>query len=75
MQAMTKEEARNFRDRWRMVNEVISREIRNATPELRLQRLRTVFASAHRFSAKHRSVDEDDGVRVRWNLLKDRLHV
>jgi len=75
MQTMTKDEARNFKDRWRMVNELTSREIRNATPEIRLQRLRTVFASVQLFPAKHRSIEEDERVRVRWNQLKDRLHV
>ena len=70
---MTREEALQFKERWRIADERIIQEIRNAEPEVRLKQLRTMFASASLFNRPDLS-SEEEAVRARWCLLKDRLH-
>lgn len=72
---MTKEEARDFKDRWRLVNEFIADEIRNTPPETRLLQLRTMFASAHSIRRTSEATAEEDEIRNRWQLLKQRTDV
>jgi hypothetical protein len=70
---MTKQEALEYRQRWHLVNDFIIEEIRNTKPEVKLEQLRTMFASAPLFHWPDSSA-EDEAVRERWRLLKDRLH-
>ena len=70
---MTKEEALELRQRWQLVNDFTIEEIRNTKPEVKLEQLRTLFASAYLFHWPDSS-EEDEAVRDRWQLLKDRLH-
>ncbi len=70
---MTTEEAREFKERWRLANDFIAEEVRNTPAEIKLQQLSAVFNSSRLF----RRIDdptEDDKVRARWCKIKDKLH-
>jgi hypothetical protein len=73
MAMMSREEAREFKTRWRLVNEFIAAEIRNTPPEIKLKQLCTMFNSAYLFRDTDTS-EEIEEVRSRWKLLKERLH-
>jgi hypothetical protein len=67
---MSKQEARDFRERWKFVNAFIADEIRNTSPDVKLQQLRTVFdLSLFRQNEKSKQVEE---VRARWIQLKSK---
>ena len=66
---MTREEARAFKARWKFVNSYIAEEVRNTSPDVKLQQLRTVFNSAHLFQPAETNKEVDE-VRARWILLK-----
>lgn len=70
---MTTEEAREFKERWRLANNFIAEEVRNTPAEIKLQQLITLFNSSGLF----RQIDdptEDDNVRARWCRIKAKLH-
>lgn len=73
MRPMSREEAREFKARWEFINSFISEEIRNTSPDVKLQQLRTVFNSAHLFQPSETSKELDE-VRARWILLKSKSH-
>lgn len=70
---MSREEALEFKARWTLINSFISEEIRNTSPDIKLQQLRTVFNSAHLFQPDERGKELDE-VRARWILLKSKAH-
>ncbi|MFQ5491513.1 MAG: hypothetical protein ACE5GE_12395 [Phycisphaerae bacterium] len=67
---MTKEEARAWRERWRLVNERDAEHARAATPWMRLRDLEVLFAFAR---AIKNPIDEPSvlQVRARWARLKE----
>jgi hypothetical protein len=68
---MSREDACEFKARWKFINSYISEEIRNTPPDVKLPQLRTVFNSAPLFQpGESKEVEE---VRARWILLKQRL--
>lgn len=71
---MTKEDALAFKQRWQFVNAFIADEIRTTSPEVRLQQLRTMIATALRLSPSSSTINATDEVRERWLRLKDQLH-
>lgn len=66
---MSKQQGREFRQRWEFLNAYVTEEIKNTPPEIKLQQLRTVFNSAHLFRRGERAKAVDE-VRARWRLLK-----
>lgn len=70
---MTREEAREFKARWKFINSYLSEEIRNTSPDVKLQQLRTIFNSAHLFQPAETNKEVDE-VRARWILLKSKSH-
>lgn len=73
---MTKEEARLFAVRWRLVNEATNEEVRRMTPTLKLHQL-GVMVSAYRslFKRNEALVDnEQQQVRERWRRLREKLN-
>ena len=70
---MSREEAREFKARWEFVNSFILEEIRNTSPDIKLQQLRTIFNSAHLFRPADTSKEVDE-VRARWILIKSKSH-
>lgn len=68
---MSKEQAREFKERWNFINAFIADEIRNTPPDVKLQQLRTVFDST-RLLGQDETTKEVDGVRARWILIKNK---
>jgi hypothetical protein len=68
MKSITKQEAHEFKDRWKFVNNFIAHQIRNTPAETKLQQLSSMF-----IIGQSRSPDflaEEQEVRNRWRLLK-----
>ena len=71
--AMTKEEALQFVERWRVVNGVISEEIRTTPPDVKARQIAAMFQAAKALSLN--LPEDDDQVVERWRLLKEPYHV
>lgn len=70
MKSITKQQAHEFKARWKLVNDFIAQEIRNTPPEIKLQKLSALF-----IVGKSRSpafLAEEQEVRDRWCLLKQK---
>ncbi len=72
---MTKEEAREFKERWRLVNEATIEEARNTPPSVKLQQLALMYEAAKRFGWIEKLREGEEEVHERWRLLKERMHV
>ena len=73
MKSMTKQEAQEFKERWKFVNDFIAHETRNTPGEIKLQQLSAMF-----IIGKSRSpafLAEEQEVRNRWRLLKQKANV
>ena len=73
MRSITKHEAQQFKERWKFVNDFIAQQIRNTPSEIKLDQLSAVFIVGQRRSSE--SLAEEQEVRNRWSLLKQRTHV
>lgn len=74
MTAMTKEEGRLFKERWRLVNEFTNEEARRKDVMQRLQELEALHAFAQEIDWANRET-EVEVVRARWNRLREKLGV
>jgi len=70
---MSKQEGREFKRRWEFINRFLANEIRNTSPQRKLQQIQTIFNSAGRFHQTE-SAKEVDEVRARWIRLKKETH-
>lgn len=73
MKTITKQEAQEFKDRWKFVNDFIARQIRNTPAEIKLQQLSAMFIIGQNRSPAF--VAEEQEVRKRWRLLKQKANV
>jgi hypothetical protein len=73
MKRMSGAEALEFKARWQFIKSFISEEIRNTSPDVKLQQLRTLFASGHLFQSAETDKEVDE-VRARRVLLKSKFH-
>jgi hypothetical protein len=73
MKSITKEQAQEFKDRWRFVNEFIARQIRNTPAEVKLQQLSMMFIVGE--SRTPAFLAEEQEIRNRWRLLKQKANV
>ena len=73
MKSITKEQAREFKERWKFVNEFIAQEIRNTSGEVKLQQLSAMFIVGQSRSPTFSA--EEQEVRDRWRLLKQKTNV
>ena len=73
MKSITKQEAQEFKERWKLVNEFIADEIRNTPPEIKLQQLSSMFIVGQ--SRSPAFLAEEAEVRNRWCLLKQKANV
>ncbi len=74
MEIMTKEEARLFKERWRLVNQVTKEEARRMSASDRLRDLEILY----QFGRELGWPNQDDGVdqvRARWNRLREKAGV
>jgi hypothetical protein len=70
MKSITKQEAHDFKERWKIVNDFIAHEIRNAPPEIKLQQLSVMFIIGQPRSPAF--LAEEQEVRDRWCFLKQK---
>ena len=73
MNSITKQQAHEFKARWKLVNDFIAEQVRNTPNEIKLQQLSAMF-----IAGKSRSPDflaEEQEVRNRWCLLKQKINV
>jgi hypothetical protein len=72
---MTKEEAREFKMRWRLVNRVTAAEVRRMSVAFKLQQLALLFEAAQVFDPGGQRRASETEVRARWQRLRERFHV
>jgi len=70
MKSMTKQEAHEFKDRWKFVNDFIAHQIRNTPGEIKLQQLSVMFIIGQ--SRSPAFLAEEQEVRNRWCVLKQK---
>jgi hypothetical protein len=68
MKSITKQEAQEFKDRWKFVNDFIAHQFRNTPAEIKLQQLSVMFIIGQSRSPVFLA-EEQEG-RNRWCLLK-----
>ena len=73
MKTITKQEAQEFKDRWKFVNDFIAHKIRNTPTEIKLQQLSVMFIIGQRRSSVF--LAEEQEVRNRWRFLKQKANV
>ncbi len=61
------------RERWRLVNNFISDQIRDTPAEIKVQQMNAMFSLGQ--SRSHVSLAEEQEVRNRWRLLKQKADV
>jgi hypothetical protein len=73
MKSITKQEALEFKDRWKFVNDFIAHQIRNTPGDIKLQQLSAMFIIGQ--SRSPAFLAEEQEVRNRWRLLKQKTNV
>ena len=73
MKSITKQEAQEFKDRWKFVNDFIAHQIRNTPVEIKLEQLSAIFIIGQGRSSAY--IAEEQEVRNRWRLLKQKTNV
>jgi hypothetical protein len=68
---MNKEEARQFKARWRAVNDETARETREATPTSKLQQLALMYEAGQALGWTEERETEIEMVRERWRRLQE----
>lgn len=66
---LTPEEAKDFKERWRLVNERIDQELLNTPPEVKLKQLQALFQAAADFGWAR--TPEDDQTWRRWKIIRE----
>ena len=72
---MTKDEARLFKQRWRLVNDRVIEELRQMPVAVKLQQLAIMFTAGHALGRADKQKSGEEEVRARWVRLKERAHV
>jgi hypothetical protein len=67
---LTREEARAFADRWRLVNEAEAAELRATPLDRKLAQLAALMTSARALGWETTDEAEVEAVRARWNRLR-----
>jgi hypothetical protein len=70
---MTKEEAQQFKARWKLVNDFTAEEARRTPPEVKLQQLALMYEAAHEFGWVEALREGEEEVCARWQLLRERM--
>ncbi len=70
---MTKEEARAWKERWRLVNEIERQELRAMTPIEKLRQLATMMEAARDFGWQTSTPEEIEAIRARWRRLRGQV--
>ncbi len=72
---MTKDEARQFTERWRLVNEFVAEEVRHTPPDVKLRQLSVLYAAGRTLGWTEKLKTGEEEVRERWRELKEKLGV
>ena len=72
---MSKEEARRFKARWRLVNDFTADEARGAPPETKLRQTALLYEAAESFGWAEALREGESDVRERWRRLKELYRV
>jgi hypothetical protein len=70
MPMMTKEEARAFKEGWRLVNEITNEEARRKSVPEKLRDLEQLYQFAKDLGS-HKQQGEQEKVWARWNRLRE----
>ncbi len=73
MEMMTKEEARLFKERWRLVNEITNDEAQRKSVSNRLRDLEILYQFGQEMGWTNR--DDAEEVRWRWKRLREETGV
>jgi hypothetical protein len=73
MKTITKQQAREFKDRWEFVNNFNAHQIRNTPAEIKLQQLSAMFIIGQSRSPVFMA--EEQEVQNRWRFLKQKANV
>jgi hypothetical protein len=68
---MTKEEAEEFKARWKLVNDFTQEEERRAPPEVRLRQTALLYEASQTFGWSEALREGEEEVRERWRRLKE----
>lgn len=66
---LTPQEAKNFKERWRLANERIDEELLNTPPEMKLKQLAALFKAATDFGWS--GSNEDDQTWRKWKIIRE----
>jgi hypothetical protein len=72
---MTKEEAEQFKARWKLVNDFTAEEARLAPPELKLRQVALLYEVARALGWADALREGEDEVHERWRRLKELYRV
>ena len=70
---MNKEEARQFKARWELVDKFLAAETRRTPPEVKLRQLALMHEAARELGWDSALRTGEAEVRERWRLLRERL--
>jgi hypothetical protein len=73
MAAITPQEARDYLDRWALVNAIELEELRGTSMELKLKQLASLMASRDHFPEDPASQEGSQAVLRRWARLREVL--
>ena len=68
---MTKEEAEQFKARWKLVNEFTDEQARRTPPEVKLRQTALLYEAARTFGWAERLREGEGEVHERWRRLKE----
>jgi flagellar biosynthesis/type III secretory pathway protein FliH len=71
---MTKEEARQFKARWQLVNHAMTEEVRRTPASVKLQQLAVMYEAGQALGWTDALKEGEEGVRERWRRLKEKYH-
>lgn len=71
---MNKDEARQFKARWKLVNDFLQEEARHAPVSLKLQQLAVMYEAGNALGWTDALKEGEEEVRERWRRLKERMH-
>ncbi len=72
---ISKEEARQFKERWRLMDEAMEDEARRTTLALKLHQLALMYEAGVALGWTESLREDEDEVRERWRRLKEKFNV
>lgn len=71
---MTKEEAQQFKARWKLANDVIIEEARQTPASVKLHQLSLMYEAGQVLGWDNALREGEEEVRERWRLLREKFH-